>query len=120
MPFESDFDDELAPDEPTGPSGDPFDDFLNGIQGTPSTFDPSMIIKIVSTAGGSVDVPVDPAHTTADGQPGYTIDEVLVIANFAVSPNTQYWVNNAQVERSFVVAPGAVITAVGMVKGGTR
>jgi len=103
---------------------DPFDEFLDGITSEGSTFDPSAVIKIISTGGGTQDIPVDPEHTVNNipldqgGELGYTIDEVLALANLAISPNTQFWVNNAQVARSFVVAPGAVITAVGMVKGG--
>ncbi len=98
---EDDF--ELDGDE--GDGLDPFDQFLDGITGAGATFDPTQVIKIVSTAGGNVDVPVDTAHEV-NGAPGYTINEVLTLANFAVGPTTQFWVNNAQVERDYVVAAG--------------
>ena len=118
---ENDFemDDEFEDDEldENGETLDPFDSFLNGIDEEGSQFDPTQVIKIMSTAGGNVDVPVDMAHEV-NGAPGYTIDEVLTLANFAVGPTTQFWVNNAQVDRDYVVAAGAVVTAVGMVKGG--
>jgi hypothetical protein len=88
---------------------DAFDEFLDGIEDGGSIFDPTQIVSIRTTQGGSYDVPVE-------GE--LPIAEVLEKAGLAVSPNTQYWVNNAQVAADFLVAPGAVVTAVGMVKGG--
>jgi hypothetical protein len=46
------------------------------------------------------------------------ISAVLQAANLAVGQGIEFWVNGTRVESDFVVAPGATINAIGMVKGG--
>lgn len=88
---------------------DPFDEFLGGLEDEGNVFDPTQVVTVRTTSGGSTEVPMDgPA----------TISDVFDKAGLAVGRNVEYWVNGQQVEASFEVAPGAVVTAVGMVKGG--
>lgn len=78
---------------------------------------PSQTIRIQSSAGGTVDVPVSEDHTV-NGIPGYTLSELLDMAGLTVSPSTQYWLGETQIQPDAVLAPGAVVTAIGLMKGG--
>jgi len=115
MPFQTPLDDELAPqgeEHPAPAEGAPQDEFgafLDGVTEEGGQFDPNTIVKFLSTAGGSQDIPVEGPTT---------ISELLALGGIAVGANVQFWVNNAQVQPDFVVAPGATVTAVGLVKGG--
>lgn len=74
-------------------------------------------IRIQSSAGGVIDVPTSEDHMV-DGVPGYRLADVLDMANLTVSPSTQYWLGETQINPDTVVAPGAVVTAIGLMKGG--
>ena len=78
---------------------------------------PTAVIRIQSSAGGVIDVPVEADHRV-DGLPGYTLAEVLEAANVTASPSTQYWLGETQINLDTVVAPGATITGIGLMKGG--
>ncbi len=104
-------DNPFAPDETPQENGgedDPFDDFLNNMEAQPE-FDAAQSVTLRSTTGQSYTVPIE----------GPTpLSEVLRRSNLAFGANIELWVNGARVEPTYEVAPGAVVTAVGMVKGG--
>lgn len=85
-----------------------FADFFSE-EDQPSDFDPTQVISLRSSSGGSFDVPAEEPMA---------ISAVLAAANLAVGQGIEYWVNGTRVESDFVVAPGATINAIGMVKGG--
>ena len=85
-----------------------FTDFFNE-DDDPADFDPTQVISLRSSSGGSFDVP--------SSEP-MAISAVLQAANLAVGQGIEFWVNGTRVESDFVVAPGATINAIGMVKGG--
>jgi len=76
------------------------------------------VIYITSSATGRMVVPVDGEHTF-NNVPGYSIRELLYVANLTVRPgSTQFWVEGNQVEIDFIVPIGATVTVIGPVKGG--
>jgi hypothetical protein len=72
-------------------------------------FDPNQIITIRSSAGGTFTVPTSEPMT---------IQALLERAELTTSPSIEYWVNGVVVGSDFVVAPGATVSAVGLIKGG--
>lgn len=89
---------------------DPFEDFLNGIEEDEGgLFDPSQVVFIRSTAGAAVEVPIEEPMAIRD---------VLQRGGLTVSTNIEYWVDGVAVQPDHMVAPGATVTAVGVVKGG--
>jgi hypothetical protein len=88
---------------------DSFGDFLDGLESEEAVLDPNECVQIRSTGGGHYQVLVE------EPMP---ISEVLRQANLTVSQGIEYWVNNVAVAPDFVVGPGTIVTAVGMVKGG--
>lgn len=88
-----------------------FDSFLDslGSDEAESLFDPSQVVTIRSTGGGVHEVPIDGPMT---------IREVLQQAGLLASAQIEYWVDGNAVAPEFVVAPGATVTAIGIVKGG--
>ena len=88
---------------------DDFENFLNNLEDHEALFDPSQAITIRSSSGGTFEVP------TTDPM---TIAAALETAGLTVGQNVEYWVNNNRVQADQVVAPGAIVAAVGRVKGG--
>lgn len=88
-----------------------FDTFLDSLDSeeAESLFDPSQVVTIRSTGGGVHEVPI------TDPTP---IRDVLQQAGLVVSAQIEYWVDGNAVAPDFVVAPGATVTAIGIVKGG--
>ena len=88
-----------------------FDAFLNSLESEESEnlFDPSQVVTIRSTGGGEHVVPI------TDPMP---IRDVLHQAGLLASAQIEYWVDGNAVASDFVVAPGATVTAIGVVKGG--
>lgn len=123
MPFESDFEreeNEAAPApgafgavpefaEQPEEEEDTFDTFLAGVTEPGTAFDPTSVIHLVSTSGGSRDVPVTGSMTIA---------QAMTEAGFTTGQNVEYWFNQARVDSNFEVAGGAEVTIVGVVKGG--
>jgi hypothetical protein len=72
-------------------------------------YDPGEVVTIRATAGGVHYIPSEEATP---------IQELLTAANLTVSQDIRYWVDGAEVTPDHVVGPGAVVTAVGQVKGG--
>ena len=83
--------------------------FLSAIQGDENIADPSTVVTIRSTTGGEYQVPIAEPTSIAD---------VMAIGELTTSQGVEYWVNSTPVAPDFEVAPGAVVTAVGQVKGG--
>ena len=77
----------------------------------------ALTVRIQSSAGGVIDVPVEEDHMEGNF-PGYLLADLLDMANLTVAPNTQYWLGETQVQLDTVIAPGATITAIGLMKGG--
>jgi hypothetical protein len=89
---------------------DPFEEFLGGIEGDEGgLFDPTQVVFIRSTGGANVEVPIEEPMAIRD---------VLTRGGLTVSSNIEYWVDGVSVQPDHVVAPGATVTAVGIVKGG--
>lgn len=99
------FDNEVpATPEPS----DPFENFLNGVEAEPM-FDPAQSVTLRSANGQSFQVPVtEPTPLRA----------VLTASGLAFQAQTEYWVNGSPVSPDILVAPGAVVTATTIVKGG--
>ncbi len=93
----------------------PLDEFLDNGE---EEVDYGAVIYITSSATGRMVVPVDGDHTF-NNVPGYSIRELLFVANLTVRPgSTQFWVEGNQVEIDFIVPIGATVTVIGPVKGG--
>jgi len=86
--------------------------FPDDVAADESVFDPSQVITILSSGGGSWQVPLH------EGEATLSVEVALTRAELAVSPNTEYWVNGVQVQRDHQLGPGATIATVGNVKGG--
>jgi hypothetical protein len=83
-------------------------EFFEAVDNTPA-FDPNTAVTIRTAGGGSTMVPISgPA----------TIAEVLRRTELAIGANVEYWVDGVAVQPDFVLAPGATLTIVGLVKGG--
>lgn len=100
---------------PTPEPDDELDDFLSGLD--PDEM-PTDFVRITSSAGGGVrDIPIDPAHEV-NGLPGYTLRDILDMGQLTYTGATQFWAGETQVDLDTVLSSGAVVTAVGVVKGG--
>jgi hypothetical protein len=75
-------------------------------------------IRLQSSMVGVVDVPVDPAHTTENGLPGYTLAEVLRMGNLTWNSATQFMMGETQIGMDAVIPNRATVTAIGLLKGG--
>jgi hypothetical protein len=71
--------------------------------------DETALITLRSTVSGNFSV--------ATEEP-LTIEQVLEKGELTVAPNIEYMVDGVSVPADHVVAPGATVTAIGMLKGG--
>ena len=71
--------------------------------------DETALITLRSTVSGN--------FTVATEEP-LTIAEVLAKGELTVAPDVEYMVDGVSVPSDHVVAPGATVTAIGMLKGG--
>lgn len=109
---------EVAPEQPAQPAqpADTMDQFLAGLDA--EQMPTENYVRITSSAnGGVVDVPIDPEHTV-NGLPGYTLREVLDLGNLTWNAATQFWAGETELNMDAILATGAQVTAVGVVKGG--
>jgi hypothetical protein len=104
-----------APQQPEPEPEPGLDQFLAGI---PAEEMPTDFVRIVSSAGGGAyDIPIDPEHTV-NSLPGYTLRELLEMGNLAHNAATQFWSGEIQINLDQILANGAEVTAVGVLKGG--
>ena len=73
-------------------------------------------IRVVTTSG-SVNVPISLDHTF-NGVPGYSVTEVLNLANIYMQAGSVIWVNGTAVEPDYILTGGQGLTVVGPAKGG--
>lgn len=90
------------------------DVFLGGL---PEETVPTTYIRIQHSAVGVRDVPVEENHQV-NGLPGYTLQEVLQMAQLTYNNATQFWAGETQVDLSYIAPINSTITAVGLLKGG--
>jgi sulfur carrier protein ThiS len=95
-------------DTPEEEGGDVFDDFLDGLEEDGIDIDPNSFIRLRTTAGASYDVPAHEPMTIND----------LVREAGVTTGAVEFYVNGNAVAPDYTVAPGGVVTAVGIVKGG--
>lgn len=102
-------DDELPEDPEEGEeTSNPFEEFLSDAMEVPG-IDPSQIVTIRSANGQGYSVIVE----------GPTpLSEVLRMSGLNFQEATEYWVNGSHVDKTMPVAPGAVVVATTVVKGG--
>jgi sulfur carrier protein ThiS len=87
---------------------DVVDEFLDGLEDDGIDIDPNSFIRLRTTAGSSYDVPAHEPMSIND----------LIRAAGVTTGAVEFYVNGNAVAPDYVVAPGGVVTAVGVVKGG--
>ncbi len=100
------FEETVPAPEPT-----PADDLADLIEDVTeeAVLDASQCVTLRSTNGQSFQIPVEGPTLLAD---------VLARSELGFGANVEFWVNGNRVPTTETVAPGAVVTAVGIVKGG--
>jgi hypothetical protein len=73
-------------------------------------------VRFIAAGGFTRDVYVGDEST--DGLPGVPLGTVLTRGSLTFNPNTQFMVDGAYVGLDYLVQPGAVVTAAGVLKGG--
>ena len=74
-------------------------------------FDPSQIVTLRSSRGGTFPIPVTEPTS---------IRELIRRASLTVGTDIEYWVEQTQVPDTTEVVGGTIVTLVGNVKGGAR